>query len=127
MRYEDVNEKLLSEFPEFLIDEDDEEYLELPYIVAGWFTAYILKAYESGDKDTYIKGLQFIEKLHEDETEMVRELATIGYLESIQNTWPQDLIASDIPFNDLGELSKKWWIKLNDFWNGKMDALSEDE
>ena len=82
MEYEDVNKALLLEFPTFSVDEDD---FELPYIVAGWFTKFILEAYQRGDKDTYIRGLQFIEMLHLDDTHKVRELATIGYLESIQN------------------------------------------
>ena len=114
MRYEDVNETLLAEFPAFSVDEDD---FELPYIVAGWFAKYVLEAFQTGDKETYNKGLQFIERLHTDSTDKVRELATIGYLESIQNTWPEDLLKINIPFNDLGETSKKWWVKLYSFWS----------
>jgi hypothetical protein len=124
MKYEDVNKTLLIEFPAFTINEDD---FELPYIVAGCFTKFILAAYQTGDKETYEKGLRFIEILHSDTTHKVRELATIGYLESIQNKWSQDLINSNIPFNDLGENSKRWWIKLNAFWNGDITALKEND
>ena len=125
MRYEDVAKTLLMEFPTFSIaDEDD---LELQYIVAGLFSAYIYEAYQAGDKKTYEKGLKFIEKLHIDDTHKVRELATIGYLESIQNTWPEHLINANIPFDDLGEQSKVWWGKLNDFWNGESAALMEND
>jgi len=124
MRYEDVNKTLLAEFPAFIVAEDD---FELAYIVAGLFTEYILKAHQVGNREVYHQGLRFIEILHLDETQKVRELATIGYLESIQNTWPQDLLNSGVPFHDLGEESKKWWEKLNHFWAGDMKALREDD
>jgi len=122
MKYEDVSKTLLKEFPAFTVDEDD---FELPYIVAGLFTEYILEAYQTGDKEVYSKGLKFIERLHSEDAQKVRELATIGYLESIQNTWPQGLLNSNIPFDDLGERSKRWWEKLNNFWNGDVKALRE--
>ncbi|MCL2828944.1 MAG: hypothetical protein FWD99_09465 [Oscillospiraceae bacterium] len=125
MRYEDVNKALLKEFPAFTVDNEGD--FELPYIVAGLFTDFILEAYKAGNKETYIKSLHFIEMLHTDKVQKVRELATIDYLESIQNTWSQDLLNSNIPFRDLGEESKKWWIKLNNFWNGDKKALREDD
>lgn len=123
MQYDEVNNILLNEFPGFSVDADD---LDLPYIVASYFTKYILEAYLNDDKKTYSNGLNFIETLHLSSVHEVRELATIGYLESIQNTWPQDLLLSNIPFNDLGNESKKWWIKLNSFWNGNLQALIDE-
>jgi hypothetical protein len=114
VKYCDVVKTLLAEFPEFIVV--DEEDLELPYIVAELFTDYLLKAYQTRDEVIYMKGLNFIEKLHEDDCHEVRELATIGYLESIQNTWPESLIRANIPFCDLGKQSKIYWEKLNDFW-----------
>jgi hypothetical protein len=122
MRYEDVNEILLKEFPEFKIDEDD---FELPYIVAGFFTEFVLQAFNNKDKTTYLSGLQFIESLHLSESHKVRELATVGYLESIQNTWPPELLKISIPYNDLGIESKKWWEELNLYWSNKVKYIGE--
>jgi len=124
MQYEDVVDALLSEFPAFEVDED--EY-ELPYVVAGYFTSFILQAFKDGDRETYLSGLDFIERLHLDDSDRVRNLATVGFLESIQNTWSRELLDANIPFNDLGEESKKWWIRLNRFWDGDINALREDE
>jgi hypothetical protein len=121
MNYDDVNKEIMISFPAFSVDDDD---LELPYIVAGRFTDYLLTAYQTGDKETYNRGLQFIERLQTDDSEKVRELATVGYLESIQNTWPKDFLEAEIPFNDLGEQSKIWWMKLNNFWNGRVKFLT---
>ncbi len=45
MIYEDVNQFLRAEFPDFtLYDESD---MDLPYVAAGHFTQYILEAYLS--------------------------------------------------------------------------------
>lgn len=123
LQYDEVNHILLSEFTGFSIDADD---LDLPYIVAGRFTKYILEAYLNNDKKTYLSGLNFIETLHLSSVHKVRELATIGYLESIQNTWPKDLLLSNIPFADFGDESKKWWVKLIRFWEGDVQALSDE-
>ena len=116
MLYDDVNETLLGEFPDFKVDDDD---FELPYIVAGLFTKFILEAFNNNDKSTYLRGLEFIEILYLSESQKVRELATVGYLESIQNTWPPELLDTNVPFNDLGTESKKWWCELNLFWDKK--------
>ena len=122
MIYEDVNKLLLKEFPNFKISEDD---FELPYIVAGLFTQFILKAFNRNDNLTYLSGLAFIESLHLSESHKVRELATTGYLESVQNTWPPSLLEIKIPYNDLGIESKKWWDELNLYWSNKVKYLGE--
>lgn len=122
MLCEDVNEILLKEFPDFKVDEDD---LELPYIVAGLFTEFVLEAFNRNDKSTYLGGLKFIEALHLSDSHKVRELATVGYLESIQNTWPSELLKINIPYNDLGIESKKWWDELNLFWNNEIKYIGE--
>jgi len=114
LKYEEVNKVLLSEFPMFKVDDDD---LELPYVTAGLFVTFILEAYQSKDFETYKKGLQFIEMLHTDDDHKVRELATVGYLES--------LMGSNIPSSDFGEETKKWWAELNRFWNGEINYIGE--
>lgn len=117
MQYEQVNKLLQIEFPDFLIDDDD---FELPYIVAEDFEQFLLDAYNKGEKETYKKGLHFIEKLHLSPCDKVRELATIGYLEGFSN-WPD----KDTLFNDLDPESKKWWLELNLFWSGKINYVGE--
>jgi len=122
MQYEEVNNALLSEFPALSVDKDD---IDLPYVVAGCFTSFLLNSYLEGDKATYFRGLQFIETLYLSDVHKIRELATVGYLESIQNTWPSNLLSIDIPFSDLGAESKKWWTELNLFWDKKIKYLGE--
>ena len=114
MRFEDVNKLLLSEFPSFTVDDDD---FELPYITASLFAAYLSEAHQSGDIEIYNKGLQFIERLHTDADHKIRELATVGYLES--------MMGSNIPPDDFGEETKKWWIELQKFWSGEIKYIGE--
>lgn len=118
MQYEDVNEALLVEFPEFIIE--DEYYLELPYIVAGYFCDFMRDAYNNGKLDVYKKGLSFIERLHLSDSHKVRELATIGYLEDFLDWTDKDVLIAD-----MGEESKKWWFELNLFWSGKIKYIGE--
>lgn len=117
MKYEDVNKELLIKFPDFLIDDDD---FELPYIVAGNFQRFLLDSYNNGEEETYKKGLHFIEELHLSDCDKVRELATIGYLESFFDWSDKDILS-----NDLGSESKKWWLELNLFWCGKIGYVGE--
>ena len=124
MDYDDVHLILIEEFPEIvsLIDDDD---FELPYITAFLFVKYMLEAYKNGNKETYKKGLDFIERLHLSEAQCVRELATVGYLESLHGNMSRDYIDLGILYNDLGEETKKWWIELDRFWGGKIKYLGE--
>ena len=78
MRFEDVNNALVVEFPDFSIDDDD---YDLPYVVAGNFERFLLDSYNNGEKTAYEKGLRFIEKLHLSDCQKTKELATIGYRE----------------------------------------------
>lgn len=61
-----------------------------------------------------------IERLHLEGDTYVRELATIGYLEGIQNAADADQIGGGAtalePF--LGAESARWWQGLNAFWTG---------
>lgn len=117
IEYNEVNHLLSLEFPSFNIEPD---YWDLPYLVASDFTRFVLQAYQLNDKDTYEKGLRFIERLHIEGSEKVKELATIGFLESFLD-WPnvQDL------YCDFGIESKKWWDELNLFWSGKIKYVGE--
>ena len=113
--FDEVNSKLLKEFPAFTVDDDD---INLGYIVASQFIDFILKARQrDGDEKTYEKGMQFIEELHLHKEYIVRELATIGYLES--------LAGENVSIEDFGEETKKWWIELNKFLNGEIDYIGE--
>jgi len=122
MRYEEVYEYLIKEFPDFVIDEVSQG---LPYCVAGDFAHYLLNAYKNNEIDTLISAGKFIENLYSYENDEIKNLATVGYLESIQNVWSHYIDPEDM-VKYLGETSKKWWERLNRLWNGDATALSEE-
>ncbi|MCL2859103.1 MAG: hypothetical protein FWF46_00735 [Oscillospiraceae bacterium] len=119
----EVNKLLFKEFPEFYKQVEDDCNIDLAYVMAGEFTRFLLEKYKKNDLDTVRRGFDFIEQLHLNKEHKIRELATIGYLESMLGT---DLSRSDNFLNFLGVESKKWWDKLNKFWNGDIMALRDD-
>ncbi len=121
-KYEELNKAILIEFPKLRIDNED---FDLPYMVAGVFAQFLLDAYKTKDTQTVSKGFQFIEKMHLSKVPEIRELATIGYLEGIQNVWSNDLNNPELVFNNLGTESKKWWLELNKFWSKKINYVGE--
>jgi hypothetical protein len=82
IEYDEINKLLEDKFPDFIIDNN---YKDLPYLIAGDFARYILDNFHNNNlqkvKDCFI----FIELLHIKGTKETIELATIGYLESLQN------------------------------------------
>lgn len=114
MKYENVAIELLKEFPDFCPDPDS---MELQYAISGYFAGFLLEHYKQGDMATVKRGLLFIEAIHNSKESMTRELATIGYLEDIQNLWANRGVDPELIFDLLGDESKKGWVALNKFWN----------
>ena len=122
MRYEEVDDALINMFPEFAIDDIDEG---LPYCVAGSFSLYLLNSYKNNSVKTLVLAGEFIEKLYSYKDEQLDNLATVGYLEAIQNVWANNSVNPEIMFKYLGDTSRKWWVELNKFWNGEIKFIGE--
>ena len=122
MKYEEVNDALIKTFPEFVIDDIDEG---LPYCVAGSFALYLLDSYKNNTIKTLVLAGEFIEKLYSNNNDKIDNLATVGYLEGIQNVWGNNSVNPEIMFKYLGDTSRKWWIELNRFWNGEIKFIGE--
>ena len=122
IEYNDIVKILSKEFPDFKIDE---EILDLPYVVAGSFARYLLECYKTKSLDKLKLGLDFVEKLHVHGDNKTKELATMGFLEGIQNVWGNKGVDSELIFNQLGKESKKWWKQLNKFWQAEIKYVGE--
>ena len=61
-----------------------------------------------------------IERLHLEGDEYVREAATIGALEGIQNVAGNDGIDPEEFVIYLRPESLRWWGQLNEFWEGRI-------
>ncbi|PLS06717.1 hypothetical protein CVD27_07195 [Neobacillus cucumis] len=95
---------------------DDGE--QLIYIDIMEFVAHLIELYKQNQINEFPKIFEVIELLHTDGDDFVKESATIGLLESIQNM-SGDEINPDVFKKYLKPESLKWWNHLDDFWNGK--------
>lgn len=116
---ENVQDLLFSTCPSFkvFIENDlDEEDRKLDYIVAGAFARFLLSQYQKNETKEFSAIAQFLEDLLTLGTQEVKELATIGYLEGVQNVWGNNLVDPQVFYEYLLPESKNNWNELNKFW-----------
>ncbi len=115
-------EKVWLEF----LDEWEDKKEDLPYyLVLGDYARHIKKACEENEKDSLRKIFCAIEKLHVEGDHYVREAATVGLLEALQNISSTQKGGTDVYVNYLLPESKYWWNKLNNFW-AKGEVMVDD-
>jgi len=103
---------------------DDHED-ELPYICCGKFAAHLLELYKNSQTSEFPAVADVIEQLHVEGDGYVKEAATIGILEGIQNVWGNNDADPENFVRFLKPESKKWWYELNAFWNGERRYVGE--
>lgn len=96
---------------------DDQDLL---YVAMGDLARHLLKLYQAGHTDEFGPLCQAIERLHLDGDAYVKELATIGILEAIQNVWGHTDTDPEEFHKFLLPESRRWWKELNEFWAGKI-------
>lgn len=89
------------------------------YVAAGEFASHVLSLYQMGDISTLHAVGEAIEELHVNGSPWVKEFATIGVLEGIQNVWGNSNVDPDLILPFLGPESHRWWSDLNKFWSGQ--------
>jgi hypothetical protein len=124
---ETMIEKLLAACPsfepqwrEFLEEWRDEPHEPPVYVALGDFAFHLAAMLERGETNSFPGIFSAIENLHLRGDSFVREAATIGILESLQN---KSVAEQFRPF--LEPETERWWDKLNRFWNGDPTALRE--
>ena len=107
-------------FDAFLAEWADET--ELPYyLVLGDFSRYLIKLLENHERDELSTAFKIVEQLHVDGDKYVREAATIGILENLQNSNLHKQTEPDQFVEFLRPVSLTYWHKVTDFWrNGKI-------
>jgi hypothetical protein len=92
---------------------------ELLYIHFGELARHLVDLLRAGTAAEFAAVFAVVERLHLDGDEYVREAATIGLLEGIQNLALGEKIelAQFVPH--LQPETAKWWAKLIDWWDGK--------
>lgn len=102
-------------FPEVIFDE---LFINIPYVAVGDFVRYIGLQAEMNKSSVVDSCFEFIEELHLSNSPTVREFATIGILEGIQNIFGEEKIGQLGLEGNLRPESKQCWVKLGEFWTG---------
>lgn len=93
---------------------------ELAYVHAGAFADHLLVLHQAGDHREFPAVGAFLERLHTAGDREVRELATIGFLEGVQNVWSRSSFPPEAFLSYLGPVSTACWHALNQFWDGEL-------
>jgi len=95
------------------------------YVALGDFSRHIISLLETGDRQQLLAAFEMIERLHTDGDQYVREAATIGILENLQNTNLHSNTEPEQFLEFLHPVSLRYWQKVEDFWN-KGIIITED-
>jgi hypothetical protein len=121
----------LSEWEEFLNEWGEDPNPPL-YIALGSLALHLLDRVERGDVIGFDTVFSVVEQWHIDGDAYVREAATIGLLEGLQNRWHDRQSCrrtGDPPMPSIEPwllpVSKEWWDRLIRFWDGEASALRE--
>ena len=128
MKKEDIIPELLRACPSFapIWHALDSEERELLYPRLGDFARHLLVLKREGREEALRAAAKFIERMHVEGDDYVREAATIGVLEGIQNTWGHAGEEADAFKAYLGDESRRWWDSLIRFWEGNIPYVGAD-
>jgi len=114
---------ILEACPSFRETWDTSPDKDLLYVVVGNLARHLLTLYRAGQTDEFKPVCETVERLHVEGDDYVRELATIGFLEGVQNVWANNGADPEDFYPFLLPESRKWWKELNDFWAGKIPRV----
>ena len=94
------------------------------YLLLGELARYISQQLELGNENELVRIFAVVEHWHTQGDKYVREAASVGLLEDLQNT---NVVAESTPascLKYLGPESLRWWRKVEAFWE-KGELLSD--
>jgi hypothetical protein len=109
----------LSRWKEYQEDNYDHGDEALLYVDLGDFAHHLVELYQADNLEEFPEIFLAIETLHVHGDEYVKEAATIGLLEGIQNISSNSELNPNVFIKYLNPESLRWWNYLNDFWSGK--------
>ena len=95
------------------------EYGDIPYVEISAFARHVIDLWEAGKTESYSAVFKLIERLIVEGDEEVRGLATVGFLESLQNNASRKDFGYGVFTESLGPRSLEAWSKLEKLWQGK--------
>ena len=105
------------DFVEDWKNEPETEKEGLPhYLLFSELAGIVAQGLKKGDHENFNAIFDLIEQLHIEGDQKVKELATVGFLEDIQNIMLADKTGLHLAHPFLLPQSKIWWDKLILFW-----------
>jgi len=104
------------EWVEFQEEWKDEKEGVPYYLVLGDFAHHVKKLYEMNEEYLLRKIFKAVDRLHTDGDAYVKEAATVGFLEALQNSSASQKGGSAVYEKYLLPETEYWWKKLNHFW-----------
>lgn len=98
----------------------------LTYVDLGEFAAHLVELLRGETTAEFEAVFRVVEDLHIRGSSYVREAATVGLLESIQNIAGNSGLDPERFDVFLQDETRKWWRKLDRFWDGDATALREE-
>ena len=92
----------------------------LLYIDVSELAHHMVALIKSNQTSEFSAVFDVIERLHIEGDDYVKEAATIGVLESLQNIASNNGVDPEAFVPWLGLESRRWWRQLNDFWQAKI-------
>jgi hypothetical protein len=125
IKQDQVISLVLESCPSFRSTWEHSNDQDLLYVVMGDLARHLLVQFRDKQTDEFKPLCSIIERLHIEGDPYVRELATIGFLEGIQNVWSNSNEDPEQFCKFLLPESQKWWKELNDFWEGKTSYVGQ--
>jgi len=101
---------------EFLTDWRDEPPMPL-YLALGDLARHLTAKLQAGDTEAFSDVFRVVERWHVEGDTYVRQAATIGVLEGLQNTHNHETTKPEQFIPWLGPVSRRYWDKVDAFWN----------
>jgi hypothetical protein len=102
---------------------DEENFL--PYIALAELARHVIDLHRENKTNEFENVFDVVEKFHIEGEHYVREAATIGFLEGIQNIVENNDLDPKIFYKFLKPESAKWWNELNKFWTGEIQFVGQ--
>ena len=111
-----------SRWTEFLAEWGDEPDPPL-YLALSSLAEHLLQRLVNNDTENFGAIFAVVERWHVEGDAYVAEAASIGFLESLQNRSGGSLRKAATVERWLGPETRRWWMKLDQFWKGDVKAL----
>jgi hypothetical protein len=98
----------------------------LVYLHLGEFARHLIALWQAERVAELTHAFGAVEQLHVGGDDFVREAATIGLLEALQNNAEHSGLDPEVFRRFLGPESARWWGALNRFWAGESPRVELD-